>query len=166
MLIVSETFKADLLRNPWGICSFIVDLKVEKSPSQEIKQTNWLKNRSHCKILRHKVKIKQTKICNIYTYIYIYIYIYKISLRYIYIHISIISNNKNNNYNSNNNDLKDGQNQIGKEINFDLNKKLVRFITHLKNTRQTWHDKQLIKNNGIYNTYHGLLSQEWIDGRH
>ena len=55
-----------------------------------------------------------------------------------------------------------------KEINRDLNKKLVRFITHLNNTSTTrqavtkTHTKQ---NNGIYNTCHGLLSQEWIDGR-
>ena len=51
---------------------------------------------------------------------------------------------------------------------FDLNKKLVRFITDLKNTSTTretvkknTHAKQ---NNGIYNSCHGLLSQEWIDG--
>ena len=80
------------------------------------------------------------------------------------IYILIISNIKNNNYNSNNNDLKDGQNQIGKEINFDLNKKLVRFITHLKNTSTT--QQTVKKNNGMYNTCNGLLSQEWIDGRY
>ena len=51
-----------------------------------------------------------------------------------------------------------------KEINLDLNKKLVRFTTHFKNTSTTrnTHTKQ---NNGIYNTCHGLLSQEWIDGK-
>ena len=64
-----------------GICSSIVDLEVANSPSQEIKWTNWLKNKRHCKLLRHKVKIKQTKICVIiYIYqkfaLYIYIYIY------------------------------------------------------------------------------------------
>ena len=56
-----------------------------------------------------------------------------------------------------------------KEINLDLNKKLVRFITHLKNTsttRQTVKKTHTKQNNGIYNTYHGLLSQEWIDGRY
>ena len=26
--------------------------------------------------------------------------------------------------------------------------------------------KKIIKNNAIYNTCHGLLSQEWIDGRY
>ena len=61
------------------------------------------------------------------------------------------------------------KNNNNKEINLDLNKKLARFITHLKNTSTTrpsvkkTHTKQ---NNGIYNTYHGLLSQEWIDGRY
>ena len=56
-----------------------------------------------------------------------------------------------------------------KEINLDLNKKLVRFITHLKNTsttRQTVKKTHTKQNNGIYNTCHGLLSQEWIDGRY
>ena len=46
-----------------GICSSIVDIKVENSPLQEKKWTNLLKNKSHCKLVRHKVKIKQTKIC-------------------------------------------------------------------------------------------------------
>ena len=44
----------------------------------------------------------------------------------------------------------------------------IRFITHLKNistSRQTA-KKKTKKNNGIYNTCHGLLSQEWIDGRY
>ena len=52
-----------------------------------------------------------------------------------------------------------------KEINLDLNKKLVRFTTHLKNTSTTrnTHAKQ---NSGIDNNCHGLLSQEWIDGRY
>ena len=51
-----------------------------------------------------------------------------------------------------------------KEINLDLNKKLVRFTTYLKNisTTPNTHTQQ---NNGIYNTCHGLLSQAWIDGR-
>ena len=55
-----------------------------------------------------------------------------------------------------------------KEINVDLNKKLVRFIT---DRIQTLQDKEL-KNtqkkqkSGIYNGYHGLLSQGWIDGRY
>ena len=54
------------------------------------------------------------------------------------IYILTISNNKYNNYNSNNNDIKRwAESQIGKEINFDLNKKLVRSITHLKNTSTT-----------------------------
>ena len=60
---VSKTFKTDLLRNSWGICSPIVDLKVENSPSHEVKRTNWLQSNSHCKLLRHKVKIKKPKIC-------------------------------------------------------------------------------------------------------
>ena len=34
------------------------------------------------------------------------------------------------------------ESQIGKETNFDLNKKLVRFITHFKNTSTT---RQTIK---------------------
>ena len=55
-----------------------------------------------------------------------------------------------------------------KEINLDLNKKLVRFITHLKNTsiaQQTVKKHTYTKqNNGINNPCHGLLSQEWIDG--
>ena len=57
-----------------------------------------------------------------------------------------------------------------KEINLYLKKKVVRFITHLKNKsnkRQTVKKNTPAKqNNGIYNTYHGLLSQEWIDGRY
>ena len=54
------------------------------------------------------------------------------------IYILTISNNKYNNYNSNNNDIKRwAESQIGKEINFDLNKKLVRFITLLQNTSTT-----------------------------
>ena len=63
LLIVSNTFKTDLLRNPWGICSSIVDLKVGNSPSHEVKQTNRLKNMGHWKLFRDKAKIKQTKIC-------------------------------------------------------------------------------------------------------
>ena len=35
-----EAFKTDLLRNPLGIPSSIVDLKVKNSPLQEIKRTN------------------------------------------------------------------------------------------------------------------------------
>ena len=87
----------------------------------------------------------------------------------------IISNNKNNNYNSNNNDLKDGQKHR-------LEKKwtLIRIRNWLGLLRvwrtQTLHDKQFktaawrkeknIKNNVIYNTCYGPLSQEWIDGRY
>ena len=60
--------------------------------------------------------------------------------------------------------------QIGKEIK--KSKKFVRFIRVWK--IQALHGKQLrttvgrkiIKNSGIYNTYHGPLSQEWIDGRY
>ena len=48
-----------------------------------------------------------------------------------------------------------------REINLDLNKKLVRFIT--QTVKKHTHTKQ---NNGICNTHHGLLSQEWIDGRY
>ena len=40
LLIVSNTFKTDLSRNPWGICSSIVYLKVGKSPSHEVKHIN------------------------------------------------------------------------------------------------------------------------------
>ena len=56
-----------------------------------------------------------------------------------------------------------------KEISLDLNKKLVRFITHLKNTntaRQTVIKTHTKQNNEIYNTCHGLLSQKLIDGRY
>ena len=56
-----------------------------------------------------------------------------------------------------------------KEIKLDLNKKLVRFITQLKDKstrRQTVKKTHTKQNNGIYNTYHGLLSQEWIDRRY
>ena len=49
-------------------------------------------------------------------------------------------------------------------MNFDLNKKLVRFVTHLKNTSTT--GQTIKKNNEIYNTCYGLLSEEWIDGRY
>ena len=52
------------------------------------------------------------------------------------------NNNKNDNYNSNNNDLKK---KIGKETTVDLNKKLVSFITRLKNTSTT---RQTVWNNG------------------
>ena len=40
LLIVSNTVKADLLRNRWGFRSSIVDLKVENSPSNEVEWTN------------------------------------------------------------------------------------------------------------------------------
>ena len=83
------------------------------------------------------------------------------------IYILTISNNKHNNYNSNNNDLKRwAKSQIGKEINFDLNKKLVRFITHLKNTSTTRQTVKKKEKKGIYNACHWLLSQEWIDRRY
>ena len=39
--------KTDLLRNPWGKLSSIVDLKFENSLSHEVKQT---KNNSHYKL--------------------------------------------------------------------------------------------------------------------
>ena len=57
-----------------------------------------------------------------------------------------------------------------KEINLDLNKKLVRFITHLKNASTT--DKQLKKHTQnktmeyITSGMGYLLSHEWIDGRY
>ena len=64
---------------------------------------------------------------------------------------------------------KEKKNNNNKEINLDLNEKLARFITHLKNastTQQSVKKTHTNQNNGIYNTYHGLLSQEWIDGRY
>ena len=51
LLLVSKTFKTDLLRNPWGICSSIVDLKAKKPPSHEVKQTNWLKKKESLQTL-------------------------------------------------------------------------------------------------------------------
>ena len=81
----------------------------------------------------------------------------------------------NDNHNSNNNDLRDRQNHR-------LEKKwTLIWITNWLGLLRVWriqalHDKQFkttarrkeknIKNNGIYNTCHGLLSQEWIDGRY
>ena len=56
---VKHFFKTDLLKNPCGICSSTVDLKVGNSLSHEVKQKNWLKNKSHCKLLRYKAEIKQ-----------------------------------------------------------------------------------------------------------
>ena len=44
-------FKKDLFKNPWWICSSIIDLKVGNSPSHEAKRTNWLKNKSHYKLI-------------------------------------------------------------------------------------------------------------------
>ena len=40
LLIASNTFKADLLRNPWGMRSSIVDLTVKNFASHEVEQTN------------------------------------------------------------------------------------------------------------------------------
>ena len=37
---------------------------------------------------------------------------------------------------------------------------------HCRKTIKTLVGRKKIKSNGIYNTYHGLLSQEWIDGRY
>ena len=80
----------------------------------------------------------------------------------IYICTSIISNNKNNNYNSNNNDLKDGQNhRLGKKFEFEKETGQVHYAFE-----EALHDKQLKKYNGTYSTCHGLLSQEWTDGRY
>ena len=50
-LLISKTFKTDLLRNPWEICSSIVDLKAKKPPSHEVKQTNWLKKKESLQTL-------------------------------------------------------------------------------------------------------------------
>ena len=55
-----------LLRNPWRICSFIIDLKVKNSSSHKVKQTNWLKTNRGCNLLRRKVEIKQAKVCVIH----------------------------------------------------------------------------------------------------
>ena len=63
--------------------------------------------------------------------------------------------------------VKDKEKNNNKEINLDLNKKLVRFVTHLMNTsttRRTVEKTHTKQNNGIYNTCHGLISQEWILG--
>ena len=49
------------------------------------------------------------------------------------------------------------KNNNNKEINLDLNKKLARFITHLKNTsttRQSVKKTHTKQKDGIYNTYY------------
>ena len=61
LLIEPNTVKTDLLRHPWGICSSIVDVNVKNSPSNEVEWTNWSKNKSHYKLVRRKIKMKQKK---------------------------------------------------------------------------------------------------------
>ena len=80
----------------------------------------------------------------------------------------IISNNKNNNYNSNNNNLKVGQNHRleNKETLIWIRNRLGLLhiwgiqALHDKQFKTTTGRKQKQKKNGIYNTCHGLLSQE------
>ena len=50
-----------------------------------------------------------------------------------------------------------------KEINFDLNKKLVRFITHLKNTSTTW---QTVKRKQKKAMGYITPAMGWIDGKY
>ena len=59
----------------------------------------------------------------------------------------IISRNKNNNHNSNHNDLKDVQNHRSeKKRNFDLSKRLVRFLKYKHYTKNSLKQRPEEKN--------------------
>ena len=79
--------------------------------------------------------------------------------------------NNNNNNNNNNNDLKDGHNDRLEEKGTLTRKRnqsgiYAKKITSTENNLKQLPEEKNIKSSGIYNTYHGSLSQKWIDERY
>ena len=70
--------------------------------------------------------------------------------------IAVIKGNKQRNLNS-------LRNQSGKRVEKYF---LLLMSQTLNGNVKNCYRKKKVKNNGTYNTFHGPLSQEWIDGRY
>ena len=78
------------------------------------------------------------------------------------------NNNNNNNNNSNNDDDLKEQNDRLKKKETLIRKRswscLYTFEEYRHYTENNLREREKERKNGVYNTYHGPLSQEWIDG--